>query len=122
MHDVGRNEGGVAGAEDAVLAIDPLLDLSGDNEHDLFLIRVLVEIMSLARIEIDLGYRELLGPGVGRIAGPAGRTKVIDLEVDLVCDNSFLRRSSDFFETLPLFHAATRADLSRRFDGSLVAG
>src|SRR5579859_5504291 len=49
VHNSGRNEGGIAGAEDALLAIDPLLDASSDDEDHLLLVRVLVEIVSLAR-------------------------------------------------------------------------
>ena len=52
MHDAGRNESAIAGAKDALVAVDPLLDLSGDDEYYPFLIGVLVEIVSLARIEI----------------------------------------------------------------------
>jgi hypothetical protein len=60
VHDAGWNEGGVAGAEDTLLAIDPLLDHSGDHEHNLSLIGVLVEIVTLAQIEIDVDHDKLL--------------------------------------------------------------
>src|SRR5437667_7862989 len=32
MHDTGRNESAIAGAKDALLAVEPLLDLSGEDE------------------------------------------------------------------------------------------
>ena len=56
MDYAGRNKDGVAGAKDASLAIDPLLDLSGDNDQHLFLVRVLVKIVSFARIEVDVDH------------------------------------------------------------------
>jgi hypothetical protein len=50
-----------------------------------------VEIVPLARIEIDVDHGELLSARVGRIAEPAGPAKVIDLGLDLLRDNEFSR-------------------------------
>src|SRR5262245_35958268 len=91
MHDVGRNERGVAGAEDAFLAINPLLDLSGDNEDHLFLIGVLVEIVALAGSEADIDHGELACTSGGRIAEPAQRAPVLDLVLDFFRDDEFSR-------------------------------
>ena len=65
MHHIGRNERGVAGAENALLAIDPLLDLAGDDEDHLFLVGVLMEIVALAGSEADIDDGELPAPVLG---------------------------------------------------------
>src|SRR5207245_532622 len=91
VHDIGRDEGGIAGTEDAPLTIDPLLDLPSKDKHHLFLVGMLVETVSFARIEIDLDHGELLGARAGRIAEPPGRSKVIDLELGFIRDNESTR-------------------------------
>ena len=48
----GRDEDGIAGAEDALLAVDPLLEPARDDEEDLLLVGVLVEGVPLARDDL----------------------------------------------------------------------
>ena len=59
VHDAAGNEGGVAGAEDALLPVDPLLDLAGDDQDHLLLVGVLVEVVALAGGEVDVDDRQL---------------------------------------------------------------
>ena len=61
----------VARAEDALLAVDPLLDRAGDDVDHLLLVGVLVEIVALAGREVHVDDGELLRAGVRRVAQPA---------------------------------------------------
>ena len=71
VHDAGGDEGGVAGAEEALLAVDPLLDPAGDDQQHLLLVGVLVEVVALAGGEGDVDDGEGRGAGRRRVREPA---------------------------------------------------
>ena len=72
VDDAGGDEDRVAGAEEALLAVEPLLDLAGDDDDHLLLVGVLVEVVALAGVERDVDDGEVLGAGGGRVGRASG--------------------------------------------------
>ena len=81
MDHAGGNEDRIAGFEQLLPAIDPLLDLTCDNEERFLLVRVLVEIMALAGQEPRLEDGELLGAGIGRHAQIADAAPIMGCKI-----------------------------------------
>ena len=79
MHEIGRDEDGVAGPELPALPFEPLLDSSLTHPDDLLLLRVLVEVVAEPRLERDVDDDELLGAGGRRMADPAELAPVEEL-------------------------------------------
>ncbi len=73
---VGANEDRVAVVQHLAVLVQPLLDLAVDDVDDLFLIRVLVEVMAEAGHEVDFDDNQLLGAGAGRPAESAQDTPI----------------------------------------------
>ena len=87
VHDTGGDEDRVAGAEEALLAVEPLLDLAGDDDDHLLLVGVLVEVVALAGVEGDVDDGEVLGAGGGRVGEPAELAPVEDFRGDVGADD-----------------------------------
>ena len=112
----GGHESAVAGAEDALLAVDPLLDLAGDHVDHLLLVGVVVEVVALARPEADVDDGELLRAGRGRVAEPAclPQSSVSGVASAAMVNLPFMRGLPSAFRAL-----AFRAD---RLEGAGLVG
>ena len=71
MHDVLVEVDGVAGLEDRLLLVDPLLDSPGQHGDQLVLVGVLVEVVPEAGLEPDVHHDECLAAGVLGPCAPA---------------------------------------------------
>jgi hypothetical protein len=108
VDDTRRKEGRVPWAENALLAINPLLDPAGDDEEHFFLVRMFVKVVALAGNQAALDNRQLRGARMCRTADRPQSSAVSSVSLAIMnlpatCRsflNSKYQRNS---ETVPFF-------------------
>src|SRR3954447_12259723 len=94
MHDPRRDKDAVPRTKGAPLALEPLLDYAGDDIQDLFLMRMVVEVMALTGGNIAVDEGELFRAGGGRMAQHAQLTPVQDVRLNIRAQGEFASHSN----------------------------